>query len=252
MGIQSIPEHELARLREKAKEITGSQFDYQSSYTELLSRRLNGEPLQYIEEYVPFYSIQINVDQRCLIPRPETEYMIEIIKNNIDMPKKILDVGTGTGCIALMMKKLFPDSEVHAVDISNDALSLAKENAEINNLEVNFYQSDLLSNVETLDFDLIVANLPYIPTSTLSTLNKEVIDYEPLIALDGGEDGRLYIDKLQNDLKNIDSKELVLVLEVDTSHAESLLSLLSSFTDWEDVKLEKDLVERGRYIVARK
>ncbi len=249
MGIQSIPEHELARLREKAKEITGSQFDYQSSYTELLSRRLNGEPLQYIEEYVPFYSIQINVDQRCLIPRPETEYMIEIIKNNIDMPKKILDVGTGTGCIALMMKKLFPDSEVHAVDISNDALSLAKENAEINNLEVNFYQSDLLSNVEILDFDLIVANLPYIPTSTLSTLNKEVIDYEPLIALDGGEDGRLYIDKLQNDLKNIDSKELVLVLEVDTSHAESLLS---SFTDWEDVKLEKDLVERDRYIVARK
>ena len=175
--------------------------------------------------------------------------MIEIIKNNIDMPKKILDVGTGTGCIALMMKKLFPDSEVHAVDISNDALSLAKENAEINNLEVNFYQYDLLSNVEILDFDLIVANLPYIPTSTLSTLNKEVIDYEPLIALDGGEDGRLYIDKLKNDLKNIDSKELVLVLEVDTSHAESLLS---SFTDWEDVKLEKDLVERSRYIVARK
>ena len=126
---------------------------------------------------------------------------------------------------------------------------MAKENAEINNLEVNFYQSDLLSNVETLDFDLIVANLPYIPTSTLSTLNKEVIDYEPLIALDGGEDGRLYIDKLLNDLKNIDSKELVLVLEVDTSHAESLLS---SFTDWEDVKLEKDLVERDRYIVARK
>jgi len=249
MGIQSIPEHELARLREKAKEITGSQFEYQSSYTELLSRRLNGEPLQYIEEYVPFYSIQINVDQRCLIPRPETEYMIEIIKNNIDLPKKILDVGTGTGCIALMMKKLFPDAEVHAVDISNDALSLAKENAEINNLEVNFYQSDLLNNVETLDFDLIVANLPYIPTSTLSTLNKEVIDYEPLIALDGGEDGRLYIDKLQNDLKNIDSKELVLVLEVDTSHAESLLS---SFTDWEDVKLEKDLVERDRYIVAKK
>ena len=148
-----------------------------------------------------------------------------------------------------MMKKLFPDSEVHAVDISNDALSLAKENAEINNLEVNYYQSDLLSNVETLDFDLIVANLPYIPTSTLSTLNKEVIDYEPLIALDGGEDGRLYIDKLENDLKNIDSKELVLVLEVDTSHAESLLS---SFTDWEDVKLEKDLVERDRYIVAKK
>ncbi len=249
MGIQNIPEHELARLREKAKEITGSQFDYQSSYTELLSRRLNGEPLQYIEEYVPFYSIQINVDQRCLIPRPETEYMIEIIKNNISAPKKILDVGTGSGCIALMMKKLFPDSEVHAVDISNDAITLAKENAEINNLEVNFYQSDLLTNVEKLDFDLIVANLPYIPTSNLPTLQKEVIDYEPLIALDGGEDGLLYINKLLDNLKNTNSNELVLVLEVDISHAQPLRD---SITDWKDVKLEKDLVERDRYIVARK
>ena len=249
MGIQNIPEHELARLREKAKEITGSQFDYQSSYTDLLSRRLNGEPLQYIEEYVPFYSIQINVDQRCLIPRPETEYMIEIIKNNVIAPKKILDVGTGSGCIALMMKKLFPDSEVHAVDISNDAINLAKENAEINNLEVDFYQSDLLTNVEKLDFDLIVANLPYIPTSNLPTLQKEVIDYEPLIALDGGEDGLLYINKLLDNLKNTDSNDLLLVLEVDTSHAQSLLD---SFTDWKDVKLEKDLVERDRYIVARK
>ena len=239
MGIQNIPEHELARLREKAKEITGSQFDYQSSYTELLSRRLNGEPLQYIEEYVPFYSIQINVDQRCLIPRPETEYMIEIIKNNISAPKKILDVGTGSGCIALMMKKLFPDSEVHAVDISNDAITLAKENAEINNLEVNFYQSDLLTNVEKLDFDLIVANLPYIPTSNLPTLQKEVIDYEPLIALDGGEDGLLYINKLLDNLKNTDSNDLLLVLEVDTSHAQCLRD---SITDWKDVKLEKDLV----------
>ena len=103
MNIQQIPEHELARLREKAKEITGSQSEYQSSYTELLTRRLNGEPLQYIEEYIPFYSIQINVDQRCLIPRPETEFLIELIKNKISSPVKILDVGTGTGCIALML-----------------------------------------------------------------------------------------------------------------------------------------------------
>ena len=119
----------------------------------------------------------------------------------------------------------------------------------ISHLEKSNYTCFELIEIVILDFDLIVANLPYIPTSSLSTLNKEVIDYEPLIALDGGEDGRLYIDKLKNDLKNIDSKELVLVLEVDTSHAESLLS---SFTDWEDVKLEKDLVERSRYIVARK
>ena len=130
MNIQQIPEHELARLREKAKEITGSQSDYHSAYTELLTRRLNGEPLQYIEEYIPFYSIQINVDQRCLIPRPETEFLIELIKNKSDNPRKILDVGTGTGCIALMLKKLYPESIVNACDISLEALDLAKENSE--------------------------------------------------------------------------------------------------------------------------
>ena len=161
MNIQQIPEHELARLREKAKEITGSQSDYHSSYTELLTRRLNGEPLQYIEEYVPFYSIQINVDQRCLIPRPETEFLIELIKNKSDNPKKILDVGTGTGCIALMLKKLYPESTVDACDISLEALDLAKENSEINNLEINLFQSDLLSDVEEVDYDVIVATLPY-------------------------------------------------------------------------------------------
>ena len=148
MNIQQIPEHELARLREKAKEITGSQSDYHSAYTELLTRRLNGEPLQYIEEYIPFYSIQINVDQRCLIPRPETEFLIELIKNKSDNPRKILDVGTGTGCIALMLKKLYPESIVDACDISLEALDLAKENSEINNLEITLYHSDLLKVVE--------------------------------------------------------------------------------------------------------
>ena len=249
MNIREIPEHELARLREKAKEISGSQSDYHSSYTELLSRRLNGEPLQYIEEYIPFYSIQINVDQRCLIPRPETEFLIELIKNNSDNPKKILDVGTGTGCIALMLKKLYPESTVDACDISLEALDLAKENAAINNLEINLFQSDLLSDVEEVDYDIIVANLPYIPTETLTSLKSEVVDYEPLLALDGGVDGLLYINRL---IKEIDEKvirNLTLFLEVDTSHATTVLNNLSH---WKQVELEKDLVERDRYIIAKR
>ena len=249
MNIQQIPEHELARLREKAKEITGSQSDYHSSYTELLTRRLNGEPLQYIEEYIPFYSIQINVDQRCLIPRPETEFLIELIKNKSDNPKKILDVGTGTGCIALMLKKLYPESTVDACDISLEALDLAKENSEINNLEINLFQSDLLSDVEEVDYDIIVANLPYIPTETLSSLESEVVDYEPLVALDGGIDGLLYINKLIKEIEEKDIRNLTLFLEVDTSHATTILNNLS---DWKQVELEKDLVERDRYIIAKR
>ena len=249
MNIQQIPEHELARLREKAKEITGSQSEYQSSYTELLTRRLNGEPLQYIEEYIPFYSIQINVDQRCLIPRPETEFLVELIKNKISSPVKILDVGTGTGCIALMLKKLFPESIVDACDISDEALNLAKENSEINNLEINLFQSDLLSAVEDTDYDVIVANLPYIPTGTLSSLESEVIDYEPLIALDGGDDGLLYINKLIKDIEAKDIDNFMLFLEVDTSHASTIINNLSH---WKEVELEQDLVERDRYIIAKR
>ena len=249
MNIQQIPEHELARLREKAKEITGSQSDYHSSYTELLTRRLNGEPLQYIEEYIPFYSIQINVDQRCLIPRPETEFLIELIKNKSDNPKKIMDVGTGTGCIALMLKKLYPESTVDACDISLEALDLAKENSEINNLEINLFQSDLLSDVEEVDYDIIVANLPYIPTETLSSLKSEVVDYEPLVALDGGVDGLLYINKLIKEIEEKNITNLTLFLEVDTSHATTILNNLSH---WKQVELEKDLVERDRYIIAKR
>ena len=249
MNIREIPEHELARLREKAKEISGSQSDYHSSYTELLSRRLNGEPLQYIEEYIPFYSIQINVDQRCLIPRPETEFLIELIKNNSDNPKKILDVGTGTGCIALMLKKLYPESTVDACDISLEALDLAKENSEINNLEINLFQSDLLSDVEEVDYDIIVANLPYIPTETLTSLESEVVDYEPLLALDGGVDGLLYINRLIKEIEEKDITNLTLFLEVDTSHATTILNNLSH---WKQVELEKDLVERDRYIIAKR
>ncbi len=249
MNIQQIPEHELARLREKAKEITGSQSDYHSSYTELLTRRLNGEPLQYIEEYIPFYSIQINVDQRCLIPRPETEFLIELIKNKSDNPKKILDVGTGTGCIALMLKKLYPESTVDACDISLEALDLAKENAAINNLEINLFQSDLLSDVEEVDYDIIVANLPYIPTETLTSLESEVVDYEPLLALDGGVDGLLYINRLIKEIEEKVIRNLTLFLEVDTSHATTVLNNLSH---WKQVELEKDLVERDRYIIAKR
>jgi release factor glutamine methyltransferase len=249
MNIQQIPEHELARLREKAKEITGSQSDYHSSYTELLTRRLNGEPLQYIEEYIPFYSIQINVDQRCLIPRPETEFLIELIKNKSDNPKKILDVGTGTGCIALMLKKLYPESKVDACDISLEALDLAKENSEINNLEINLFQSDLLSDVEEVDYDIIVANLPYIPTETLSSLESEVVDFEPLVALDGGIDGLLYINRLIKEIEEKDITNLTLFLEVDTSHAATILNNLSH---WKQVELEKDLVGRDRYIIAKR
>ena len=249
MNIRNIPEHELARLREKAKESNGASSDNEQDYSTLLTRRLNHEPLQYIEEYVPFYTIQLKVDQRCLIPRPETEYLIELIKENTNPLKSILDIGTGSGCIALMMKALYPNIEVTGADISEEALSIAIENAQLNSLAVNFLQSDLLENIKTENVDLIIANLPYIPENTLESLDKEVIDYEPLIALNGGVDGLEIISRLINQIEDRDISDLTLCLEIDSTKSSQTLDLLS---DWKDVKLLQDLAEKDRYVFATK
>ena len=249
MDIKNIPEHELARLREKAKELSGSTTDYQSEYSSLLTRRVNHEPLQYIEEYVPFYSISLKVDERCLIPRPETEYLVQIIKDNIESPKKVLDVGTGSGCIALMMKSIFPNSEVTGIDISEEAIQLANENSKLNSLEVSFFQSNLLENVEESDHDLIVANLPYIPTENLNELDREVIDYEPLTALNGGKDGLEIISNLIHELEEKDYKKVNLFLEIDSRKSSETLELLNS---WDEVKLLEALAEKDRYVFAKR
>ena len=249
MDIKNIPEHELARLREKAKELSGSTTDYQSEYSSLLTRRVNHEPLQYIEEYVPFYSISLKVDERCLIPRPETEYLVQIIKDNIESPKKVLDVGTGSGCIALMMKSIFPNSEVTGIDISEEAIQLANENSMLNSLEVSFFQSNLLENVEESDLDLIVANLPYIPPENLNELDREVIDYEPLTALNGGKDGLEIISNLIHQLEEKDYKKVNLFLEIDSRKSSETLELLNS---WDEVKLLEDLAEKDRYVFAKR
>ena len=249
MDIKNIPEHELARLREKAKELAESSTEYQSEYSSLLTRRVNHEPLQYIEEYIPFYSISLKVDERCLIPRPETEFLIELIKDNIKSPNKILDVGTGSGCIALMMKSLFPESEVTGIDVSEDAIELAKENAKLNSLDVSFFESNLLDNVKEKGHDLIIANLPYIPTENLNELDREVIDYEPISALNGGVDGLEVISKLIKEIGDKQYKNINLFLEIDSRKSAETLELLK---DWDEVKLLQDLAEKDRYVFAKR
>ena len=249
MDIKNIPEHELARLREKAKELAGSTTDYHTENSSLLTRRVNHEPLQYIEEYVPFYSISLKVDERCLIPRPETEYLVQIIKENVEPPNKVLDVGSGSGGIALMMKSIFPNSEVTGIDISEEAIQLANENSKLNSLEVSFFQSNLLENVEESDHDLIVANLPYIPTENLNELDREVIDYEPLTALNGGKDGLEIISNLIHQLEEKDYKKVNLFLEIDSRKSSETLELLNS---WDEVKLLEDLAEKDRYVFAKR
>ena len=250
MDIKSIPNHELERLKQKAQELSGSKIDFHTEYSSLLARRLNNEPLQYIEEFMPFYTVQLRVDERALIPRPETEYLIEVIKNKVKDPKSILDVGTGSGCISIMLKSLYQNANVTGIDISPNAIELAKENAILNNLDVNFIESDLLENVPENNFDLIVANLPYIPTNDIKTLDIEVLNFEPLNALDGGDDdGTDIIKNLISQIDEKDVKDVEIFLEIDSRFSEKIIKLLNNY---EEVELLKDLADKDRYIYARR
>lgn len=151
-----------------------------------LQRIQNGEPIQYIIGRTEFYNAEIQVDGSVLIPRPETEELVDWIAKeyNEHHPQSILDIGTGSGSIAIALKKCFPQANVSAIDISNQALQTARHNAETNRAEVIFYKLDILRTSQLSDkYDLIVSNPPYIPESERQYLERNVVDFEPSRAL---------------------------------------------------------------------
>jgi release factor glutamine methyltransferase len=159
----------------------------------LVQRAEQGEPVQYIVGHVDFRGLEIHCDPRALIPRPETELLVEevlrVVENGSSV--KIADVCTGTGCIALALLNELPLAEVVAVDLSEEALDLARENAERLNLTGRFIpvQGNLLAGFENNSLDVVVSNPPYILSDVCQTLDPSVRDHEPMLALDGGEDG---------------------------------------------------------------
>ncbi|MHC1740773.1 MAG: peptide chain release factor N(5)-glutamine methyltransferase [Anaerolineaceae bacterium] len=163
-----------------------------------LTRLVNGEPLAYIIGKQSFYGLDFIVTPAVLIPRPETELLVEEAIHWLELnPRRrnVVDVGTGSGVIAITLADVFLDLKITAIDISEDALKLSQQNAvnlQVNDL-ISWQKNDLLSNLSG-KFDLILANLPYIPTETLNSL--DVIKFEPRLALDGGSDGLNLIRKL--------------------------------------------------------
>ncbi|HEX3010319.1 MAG TPA: peptide chain release factor N(5)-glutamine methyltransferase [Bacteroidales bacterium] len=147
----------------------------------------NYEPLQYVLGETSFYGLVFKVNRHVLIPRPETEELVDwIIKEHGQEPLRAIDLGTGSGCIAVTLAKFRPEWEIDAIDISSDALELARENAEINQAKVNFSRGDLLNfsqNTFSGKFDLILSNPPYVTTSQKDEMHKNVLDYEPHLAL---------------------------------------------------------------------
>ena len=158
----------------------------------IADERLTGRPLWYIIGDADFCGYKIKVDERVLIPRPETEDLAMMVVSEVKAGQKVLDMCTGSGAIAITVAKELEkkniQAEITASDISEDALTLAKENAQLNGAAITFVQSDLFANLHD-KYDIIVSNPPYIPTATVQTLQREVRDFEPHLALDGGEDG---------------------------------------------------------------
>lgn len=202
-----------------------------------VERRLRGEPLQYITGYTDFLGLKIKVGDGVLIPRPETELLTEKVIDHIKKrvaPVSVLDLCTGSGCIALAIAKHCNNAEVRGVDRSEAALEYAVRNAESNNIpNAGFLRGDLFAPVESERFDVIVSNPPYIRTKDIASLQREIRDYEPLAALDGGEDGLVLYRRIFSGAKEHLKSGGLLALEIGYDQSEDVRksALVSGFTD---------------------
>ncbi|MGD0829943.1 MAG: peptide chain release factor N(5)-glutamine methyltransferase [Terracidiphilus sp.] len=165
--------------------------DISPSYTELLERRLRGEPIQYILGEMEFYGLPFHVTPEVLIPRPETEHLVEKTLESASAltAPRIVDIGTGSGAIAVTLAYKLPQAHVTAIDLSAPALAAARENAKRNGVAIRFLEGDLLTPVAGEQFEFIVSNPPYVPAADRATLSVEVREHEPALALFAGEDG---------------------------------------------------------------
>ena len=218
---------------------------------ELVKRRGEGEPLQHLLGTVEFCGQVFLCDKRALVPRPETEELVEFLKSEIQNPRaRILDVGTGSGVIALSLAAKFPAAEILAVDISDNALALAQENAASLNLagRVRFLKSNLFENVEGT-FDLVVANLPYVSTQVRDTLSREVL-HDPAVAVFAGAWG----DELVRELIAQAPPRLrfggMLALEIGLGQSQALLSALAE-KNYRDIYSKTDYSGVIRFLFAR-
>ncbi|MFQ5864685.1 MAG: peptide chain release factor N(5)-glutamine methyltransferase [bacterium] len=242
-------------------------YDRPLSKTELerfkfvLSRRLNQEPLQYILGETEFMSLPIKVNPAVLIPRPETEILAEKVlekcnqRFNHKSTISILDIGTGSGCIAVSLAKYLENSQVTALDISEGALRTAHENAHSNNVEdkIQFLKSDFLdskfSTTLTDKFDVVVCNPPYVSVEDFSTLPEEVKNYEPTVALKDGKDGLTFYHKIADfSLKHLNPEGFVAV-EVGLEQARPVKRIFLD-NGYSDVKIFKDLSGIERVLIC--
>ncbi len=229
--------------------------DILQAFNAMLQRRQQHEPLQYILGYTVFCGLRINVAPGVLIPRPETEVLVERAQQHLAThpDAHVLDIGSGSGCIPLAIKHFVPTATVLSCDISQDALAIARQNATALKLDVHFFQNDILTNTLTLPahqkFHLIVSNPPYIPETEYRDLDTEVKDYEPALALDTGADPQLFYRAIaQTAAKRLYADGMVLV-ETHCDHAHDTAACFRK-AGFVNTQVLQDLTGRDRFVQA--
>ncbi|MBQ9518932.1 MAG: peptide chain release factor N(5)-glutamine methyltransferase [Firmicutes bacterium] len=211
----------------------------------LLQKRLSNMPMQYILENCEFMGINFKVNENVLIPRPDTEVLVEeVLKRK---PQSALDIGTGSGAIAVSLAK-YGVKSVTACDISQNALDVAKENAKNADVDIDFIKSDIFKNISG-KFDAIVSNPPYIVSDVIPTLMPQVKDYEPRLALDGGKDGLDFYRSITAQAKEHLNKGGLLAFEIGYDQGETVSKLMRE-NGFENVKVIKDLAGLDRVVTG--
>ena len=226
--------------------------DTNNKFQQILVKRKNHVPYSYIVGHQEFMKLDFVVNENVLIPRADTEVLVEetisICQEFKKEPISILDMCTGSGCIAISLAKYVNGAKVTASDISDNALEVAKTNAINNNVYVDFIKSDLFEDIHDT-FDIIVSNPPYIKKEVIDTLEKEVKDNEPLIALDGGEDGLDFYRIISNKAKEYLKANGYLIFEIGYDQEKEVIELLDK-DGYNNIKCIKDYSGNSRVIIA--
>ena len=216
-----------------------------------INRRVKREPLQYITGITEFYGLKFKTTPQALIPRPETERLVEIALNNIgeNSVSKLLEIGTGSGCIPIAISHEKPSLNILSLDISRDALALAETNAELNNCKnIKFLAMDFLNEIPEGKFDFLISNPPYIPVKEIEQIMPEVKDYEPRMALTDNSDGLTFYHRIAKKVRTLIKPKGVILLEVGTGdHPQKVFSLFKQ-AGYNQLELIKDFNNNERIL----
>ncbi|MCK8623971.1 peptide chain release factor N(5)-glutamine methyltransferase [Apilactobacillus sp. M161] len=213
-----------------------------------VQRFINGEPAQYIIGKAHFYGNELSVDSNVLIPRPETEELVDwILNDNSNEPLNVLDVGTGSGAIAIALKQQRPKWQVWASDISEPALNVAKKNAQDNNVDINFRHSDLFTNING-EFDIIVSNPPYISNDETPYMDKSVLKYEPYTALFAENNGLELYQRISLERGDVSKQDATLYLEIGFKQEDAVVDIFKQHSPLSKIETKQDLANHPRMV----